>query len=217
MWTERLNILVVDDHPIVIEGLKKVLESRYPRLNLLCFTTAADTLVFVRSADPQVDLVLLDITLASASGLQLCAEIKTLRPHWRVVAFSNHDDRGTVMRMLQQGAIGYVLKNASSDEMLRCVEEALNGRMALSNQVQAIVARSGQVQHKEAPALTRREKEILGWIAAGKTSAEIADQLHLSPLTVETHRRNLMQKFGVRNSAALVHCAASFGFLRATD
>lgn len=213
MWTNSLNIIVVDDHPVVIEGLRKVLESHYPKINMLFFTTARDALNYAATASPERCIVLLDITLPDKSGITVCGEIKALQPEWCVLAFSNHSDRGTIMRLLQQGASGYILKNASSQELIACINDGLQGRIALSNQAREIIAKSGPADLGSVPVITRREAEILQLIAAGKTSSGIASELHLSPLTVETHRRNLMQKFGVKNSAALIRMSKELGFL----
>lgn len=213
MSAERLNIIVVDDHPIVIEGLRKVLENEYNQLNMICFTTGQDVLNYAKTEVSGVDIVLLDITLPDISGITICSEIKALKPEWCVLAFSNHSDRGTIVKMLQHGASGYILKNASSQEMIYCIDEALQGRVALSNQARETMGRPGPGDLKAPPMITRREKEILQLIATGKTSLEIAVELHLSPLTVETHRRNLMQKFEAKNSVALIKMATGFDFI----
>lgn len=210
MQDEKINIAIVDDHPIVIEGLQKVLVQAYQYVSTICFTTGNDILQFLARGKTDTDIVLLDITLPDASGIDLCKEIKALSPDTRVLAFSNHNERNTIIRMLQNGASGYLLKNAAADEVVQCINDAMEGRMALSREAKEIMARPGLRDLKTAPVLTRREKEILKHIADGKTSAVIAAELFLSPLTVETHRRNLMQKFEVKNMAALIKAAMEY-------
>jgi DNA-binding NarL/FixJ family response regulator len=111
------------------------------------------------------------------------------------------------MQMLQHGASGYLLKNASSEELLKCIYEVLEDKIALSAEVTAIITRPQQSQLKQVFNLTKREKQVLSMIAAGQTSASIAAELYISPFTVETHRRNLMQKFDASNTATLIKMA----------
>ena len=117
------------------------------------------------------------------------------------------------MQMLHNGAAGYLLKNASAQEVLECIQLAINGEIALSREVKNILAKPATSDLKSAPVLTQREKQILQLIANGETSAAIAEKLYLSPLTVETHRRNLLQKFEVKNVAMLIKEAVSRQYL----
>lgn len=169
------------------------------------FATGADFLAFLK--ENEVNIVLLDISLPDTSGIDLCREIKMISPDTYVLALSNHSERSMIMQMLQNGASGYLLKNASAEELVNCVREALKGVITFSQAVKEIIARPSMAELKGVPQLTRREKEILQLIADGKTTTSIAEQLSLSPLTIETHRRNLMQKFEVKNVAALVKAA----------
>jgi DNA-binding NarL/FixJ family response regulator len=117
------------------------------------------------------------------------------------------------MKMLQNGASGYLLKNSSADEVVSCINEALAGQIALSREAREIMAKPTARDLHILPALTKREKEIIKLVADGNTSAVIAAQLHVSPLTVETHRRNLMQKFNVKSMAAAIKVAMDNGLL----
>lgn len=201
---EKINIAIVDDHPIVIEGLQKVLMQAYSYVTVICFTTGQSFIEFVQKDPGSTDIVLLDITLGDVNGIDLCKKIKTIAPSVIVLAFSNHNERSSIMRMLQNGASGYLLKNASAEELIGCLDDALNGQVALSKEAREIVARPQINDLRAVPVITKREKEILRLIADGETSVAIGEKLHLSPLTVETHRRNLMQKFEVKNVAALI-------------
>jgi DNA-binding NarL/FixJ family response regulator len=201
---EKINIAIVDDHPIVIEGMQKVLMQAYSYVTAICFTTGSSFMEFIQKNPESTDIVLLDITLGDTNGIDLCKQIKTTAPSVIVLAFSNHNERSSIMRMLQNGASGYLLKNASAEELIQCIDDALNGQVALSKEAREIVARPQLSDLRTAPVITKREKEILRLIADGETSASIGEKLHLSPLTIETHRRNLMQKFEVKNVAALI-------------
>jgi DNA-binding NarL/FixJ family response regulator len=112
-----------------------------------------------------------------------------------------------IFQMLQNGATGYLLKNISGDELIACIDEAMRGELAFSHAVKQILSRPSANDLKEIPKLTKREKEILQLIADGMTTSDIAAALHLSPLTVETHRKSLLQKFDVKNVAGMVRIA----------
>ncbi|MNQ95711.1 putative transcriptional regulatory protein NarL [compost metagenome] len=118
-----------------------------------------------------------------------------------------------ILQMLQNGATGYMLKNISSGELITCINDALQGRITFSNAVKEIMAQP-TMNELDAPAqLTKREKEILCLISQGLTTPVIAERLHLSPLTVETHRKNLLQKFQVKNVASLIKAAMDQGLV----
>lgn len=204
---EHINIAIIDDHPIVMEGLQKVLRSAYSYVNTFCFTSGNDFLSYLKNNEIETDIALLDINLPDINGIELCRLVKLTSPHVRVLAFSNHNERGTIMQMLKQGASGYLLKNAAADEVLDCINEAIKGNLAFTKEVKAIMSMPTIDDFKSVPLLTKREKEILKLIADGITTAAMAEKLHLSPLTIETHRRNLMQKFEVRNAPEMVKIA----------
>jgi DNA-binding NarL/FixJ family response regulator len=210
---KKITIAIVDDHPIVLEGLQKVLMQAYDYVSTICFSTGGEFLNFIKKAGTGTDIVLIDITLPDINGIDLCREVKMLSAGTCVLAFSNHNERSTIMRMLQNGASGYLLKNSSADEVVSCINEALGGQIALSREAREIMARPSARDWQVLPALTKREKEVLKLVADGQTSATIAAQLHVSPLTIETHRRNLMQKFNVKSMAAAVKVAMDMGLL----
>lgn len=201
---KEITIAIVDDHPIVIEGLQKILSSDFNVNEVKEFTSGNDFISYLKEHKASIDIVLLDITLPDKSGIEICKEVKILSPTTRVLAFSNHNERSIILQILHNGASGYLLKNSSSAELKACISEALNGEITFSKEVKKIIAHPTMSELKTIPPLTKREKEILRMIADGKTSSEIADELFVSPLTIETHRRNLMQKFDVKNVAALI-------------
>ncbi|WP_223607155.1 response regulator transcription factor [Chryseobacterium sp. OSA05B] len=204
MVNEKINIVIVDDHPIVIEGLKMMLKSQ-PFFNISeSFTSGSETIAFIRSHE--VDIILLDITLPDANGTELCREIKKISPETAVIMFSNRSERSIIMQSIQNGASGYLLKNISIDELVVCIKGALSGNIVFCNETKQIISRPSQ-NDLPVPRLTKREKQILQMVAQGKTSAMIADELFLSPLTVDTHRKNLLQKFQARNSTELINRA----------
>lgn len=211
MLTDSATLAIVDDHPIVLEGLQRLLTNVKEIKIVGSFTTGAAFLSFLKTN--KVDILLLDITLPDVNGIDLCKEVKALSPYTHVLALSNHSERSMILQMIQHGATGYLLKNISSEELIACIREALSGMITFSRGAKEIMARPSMSELKDTPQLTRREKEILHLIADGKTTPDIAQQLSLSPLTVETHRKNLIQKFQVRNMAALIKIAAQQGLI----
>lgn len=204
MENEKINIIIVDDHPIVIEGLKMMLNSQ-PFFNISgSFTSGAETISFIQSE--MVDIILLDITLPDANGTELCKEIKKISPNTSVIMFSNRSERSIIMQSIQNGASGYLLKNTSIDELVICIKGALSGDIVFCNETKQIISRPSQ-HDLPMPRLTKREKQILQMVAQGKTSNVIAEELFLSPLTVDTHRKNLLQKFHAKNSTELINLA----------
>ena len=204
---KELTIAIIDDHPVVAEGLEKILMQDFSTKEIQKYHLGQDFIASLKKETGSVDIVFLDITLPDISGVELCREIKNLSPETCVLGFSNHNDRSLILQMLANGASGYLLKNASATELTACINEATNSQMVFSEEVKKIIAKPSAQQLKSVPTLTKREKEVLRMISDGKTNAEMAADLLLSLFTVETHRRNLMQKFGVKNTAALIKTA----------
>lgn len=204
MENEKINIVIVDDHPIVIEGLKMMLASQSAFNIPETFTSGSEIIDFVQFN--KVDIILLDITLPDANGTELCREIKKISPETSVIMFSNRSERSIIMQSIQNGASGYLLKNTSIHELVVCIKGALSGDIVFCNETKQIISRPSQ-NDVPIPRLTKREKQILQLVAKGKTSNVIAEELFLSPLTVDTHRKNLLQKFQAKNSTELVNQA----------
>lgn len=199
----NIKLAIVDDHPMILEGLKSLLE-KDTKFHVFSFTKGAAVIDFIQ--ENKIDVILLDIVLSDGNGLDFCKIIKQKAPQSIVIALSNQAERSIIFRFLENGGNGYILKNADSQEIIEGIEKALNGDLALSKEVQEIMLRTS-VTDFELPRLTKREKQILQAIAKGNTSAEIAEQLFISVITVETHRRNLLQKFKAKNMMELVKIA----------
>lgn len=202
MSETKRTLAIADDHPIVIEGLKALLKEHLGFDQVFCFTNGAG-LMAALVTEP-VTVVLLDITLPDASGLDLCKQIKELYPHTVVIGLSNLAERSTILKLLEHGASGYVLKSAPADELISCIEEAQYGDLVFSKEVKKILTKPGGKAQQQLPSITKREKQILQLLAAGKTTTAIAAELHLSHFTIDTYRKNLLQKFEVRNTAELL-------------
>lgn len=208
---DKLRTVIVDDHPIVIEGLKNLLSHEENIEITEGFCTGRELLDYLRNH--HVDLVLLDITLPDINGMDLCLMIKKISEQILVLVLSNHTERSIILQTIENGASGYLLKNSSLSELRKCIAGALDGNICYSREVIEIISRPSKNGSDATPRLTRREKQILAMLAKGKTSQIIGEELFLSPLTVDTHRRNLLQKFGVKNVAELIMAANRSGLL----
>ncbi len=210
MLIPKPTLAIVDDHPIVIEGLTKLLMKK-EKFNLIgSFTNGQDFISFLKTTP--INIVLLDIVLPGIDGMDLCKEIKNISPTTIVLAFSNHQERSGIMKMLENGASGYVLKDASIDELMFCIDEAMNGRITFSKAINDILIQA-QLKENRVAKLTKRETEILKLIANGTTTPHIAELLFLSKFTVENHRKNILQKLKAKNVAELISIANQQGLL----
>ncbi len=202
MFENKKILAVVDDHPIVIEGIKHLLKEDTQFASVLSFTSAGSFLLFMQEHTP--DVVLLDMMLPDGYGVELCKEIKTRHPQACILGMSNLAERGVILSLLQNGASGYILKSCAAAEILSSIEQAMRGEIVLSAEIKELIIHSLVKNTRSLPPVTKREKQLLQLLAAGKTTAMIADELYLSRFTIDTYRKNLLQKFGVKNTAELL-------------
>lgn len=212
-----LSLLLVDDHPMLIEGLKTLLRGE-PDVRVVAeATSGTDALRLLESTT--VDLALLDINMPRMSGIELCAEIRRLYPSVRVLALTMAEDYSTIQAMLQAGASGYVLKNTSKTELLEAVRRLGSGQTFFSPSVagtildHAVRPASGDTSREAVAPLSGREREILRLIAQELSNQEIADKLFISERTVETHRKNLFFKTQSKSVVGLIQYAIRHNLL----
>lgn len=204
MKSENIRVVVVDDHPLVIEGLRSSLGEDNTIEVVKCFENASALFAFLKRSVTNV--VILDVNLPDMNGVEICEKITHKYPHIKVVGLSTYNDPSIIKQMVKNGAKGYLLKNITSKELATAIRQVHDGQSYFSGEIQKILADS-IFNNNAIPKLTRREKEILKLVSEGTTTPLIAEQLNISPLTVETHRRNLIQKMGVTNAAQLVKMA----------
>lgn len=204
MQTNKINILIVDDHPVVSEGIKTLLKDIYFVHVIGSCATTQSTRKFLEENDG-VDIILMDINLPDGSGIDLCNEVKRKYKSVNVIALSNYSERSMINKMIENGASGYLLKNAGSKELLDAINSVIDGKHYFSDEVTKKLLEPSKTTIL--PKLTRREKEILQLIAEGEPSAIIAEKLFISLLTVETHRRNIIQKFQAGNMFSVLKIA----------
>ncbi|MBM1105594.1 response regulator transcription factor [Aurantibacter crassamenti] len=205
MQHKPINTLIVDDHPMVIEGLKTLLGDDDRVAIKTHFVNGTDTLSFLK--EDTVDVILLDVNLPDINGVEMVTKILNIRANIGIIGLSTYSEPSIINQMIKNGVKGYLLKNATADELVNAITQVHQGNFYFGSEVQKILADSVTQESRDLPKLTRREKHVLTLIAEGKTTNTIADELFISPLTVETHRRNLMQKLEVSNAASLIKIA----------
>ncbi|HEX7757198.1 MAG TPA: response regulator transcription factor [Niabella sp.] len=210
MATNKLSVIIVEDHSIIVEGLSSILNNAEELELAGTFLNAEDALEYLQAN--KTDVVLLDISLPEMSGIELCRVLKQQDKNIKIIALTNHTEKSVIQEMLQNGADGYLLKNTSKQDLVTAISQVMNNQFTMQSELQQILF-SQTPKDKNIPRLTTREKEILSLVSQGATTSVIATQLFISPQTVETHRRNLMQKFEVNNSAALIRKATEKGLL----
>ncbi|MGZ5190200.1 MAG: response regulator [Flavisolibacter sp.] len=195
------KVFIVDDHYMVIEGIRSLLQFEKSIEWTGHATHAESCLAFLQRNQP--DILFMDINLPDKSGIELCKEVKEKYPSIFIVGLSTFNQKSFIEKMMDNGASGYVLKNATQEELMEAITVVLSGKTFLSHDASQTLRKS-----KEGSViLTRREIEVLGLIAEGLTNNEIATKLFVSSTTVDTHRKNLLTKFGVKNTATLIRMA----------
>ena len=199
---KKYKTVIVDDHPIVISGISGLLAD-FETVEVVGKLQSGVTLLEYIEAN-EVDLILIDIFLPVISGTDLCKTIKQKYPKMIIIGMSSQSERSLVMQFIQNGGNGYILKSASFDEFKNCIRKAIEGEIVFSDEVRMIITQPQSEDLDRIPSLSRREKDIALLLSKGKSTQEIADELFLSFLTVQTHRRNILQKYKTKNVAELI-------------
>lgn len=206
---DKIKILVVDDHPMVLEGMRSMLaEIDFVAIAGLA-QNAYQAMELIKAHMP--DIVITDISMPEISGIELTAKIRKEHPGVKVIAMSTFNERSYISQMVQQGASGYLLKSASKEEIEAAILTVAAGKLYMSLDLE--LSRQDQQEMKKMPVLTSREQEVLLLIAEGFTNAQIAEKLFVSPYTVDSHRKNLLTKFEVNNTAGLIKLAVRNGLV----
>jgi len=203
---EKITILLVDDHKLIRDSWSFILNSD-PRFTVVGETSNGDEAVQIaKTLKPNI--VLMDVNMSPINGFDATKLVTKYSPGSKVIAVSMHTMPAYAKRMMQLGAMGYVTKNSSKDEMIKAILEVSNGRKYICEEVKNILAQKeleeetaqGDMNH-----LSRREIDIIQLIKQGLSSKEIAIRLDISLKTVEVHRYNILKKLKLKNTAALVN------------
>jgi DNA-binding NarL/FixJ family response regulator len=199
-----VKILLVDDHSLVNEGISRIINSDKNYIVVARLTNGHDAIEYVKKND--VHIVIMDINMPGIDGITATREIKKILPGIKVIGLSMLGDYGTIHKMLENGADGYLLKNTSGDELFAALTQVLDGKTFLNAELQQLLMK-GLREQKNIPQLTKKEKEVLNLISAGLTNKEIATKMNLGEETIKSHRKNIMNKFDIHNTAELVRFA----------
>jgi DNA-binding NarL/FixJ family response regulator len=199
---QKIKVFIVDDHYMVVEGIRSFLQNEKNIDWLGHASNANSCMAFLKQQLP--DVILMDINMPGKGGIDLCRDVKEKYEAVFVLGLSTFNQQSFIQKMMDSGASGYVLKNASQQELIEAIEAVATGNTFLSDEAAAILrANEGDA----VPVITRREREVLGLLADGLTNNEIAQRLFVSPATVDTHRKSLIVKLNAKNTPELIKLA----------
>ena len=210
-----IKVLIADDHTMFADGIESILRTE-DEISVVgkCYDGQS---IFRFLMDKEADVLLLDISLPDMSGIDICKRLTAERPQTKIIGLTMHNEESFIQALTQNGAMGYVLKNTGKIELVEAIKRVAEGKSYFSEEVTQTIMR-GLVSPKEKdrtttdspPLISRREKEVLALIISEYTTTEIASELNISLKTVESHRRSLLTKLNVRNTAGLVRVAVEY-------
>lgn len=212
----NIKVLLVDDHKIVRDGIKLMLEPQ-AGIDVVAEAEDGDQVEKVLE-ETAVDVVVMDINMPGLNGIKTTKMVKDRDPDIKVLALTMSSDDSHIRQMVQAGASGYIMKSAGRDELTAAIHDVMAGKHYFSDQatqsiMMDLVKNKGKSSAPDPIHITDRELEVLQMIVKEHTNQEIAEKLYISPRTVDAHRRNLLQKTGARNTAGLVKYAFQNGLV----
>lgn len=200
----RAAVMIADDHPLVSQGLKAVLK---PQFNVVAVESDAREIV-ATAIRHKPDVIILDLSMPHRNGLELLPELIAAVPQAKVIVVTMHVDRTLADLAMQSGAHGFLPKESSAEELNSAITDVLNGKKFISPRIPRRSFRDGAaIEHPELDRLTPRHLEILRLIGDGKSTSEIAEDLGLSPRTVEFHRSSIRKALGITTEWGLMRFA----------
>ncbi len=202
-----LNIFIIDDHKIIRDGIKLML-AKEEEINIIGEAGSAnEALDFLSKHHKTIGVILMDISMPKMNGIELTKEILSKYPDLKILAITMHAEDNYIINMIEAGALGYILKESGTEEIIKAIKTVASGKKYYSNDVSVTMINYMMNGNKKDEKLSEREEEVLKLIAMGKTNKEAAEELFLSDRTIETHRRNILAKLDCKNSAELIHYA----------
>lgn len=200
----KTSVLIADDHRLVRETWNLIISSEKDYFVVAACSSATEAVEAAKRYQP--DIVLMDINFPGMNGIEATRQIRKEAAGCRVIGVSAHTHTAYVRKMIQEGAMGYVTKSSSRNELFAAMQQVLKNRRYLCEETMNLLA--GQAiddQKTGIHALTQREREIILLLRQGHSSKEIAEEFHISIKTVEVHRHNILKKLGLKNTAALIN------------
>ncbi len=211
---DKINIAIVDDHPLFIEGIVSILKED-KQINIVGIALSGASLLELLQHN-EVNVLLSDISMPGMNGLDLCKQIKKLYPNIGILMLTMHEEPRIISNLLKAGANGYLFKNSPKELIINAIKTIAGGSIFVSDDVKEKIVFNIANQPKQAPfvpKLSEREKQVLLLVSQQLTTQQIADKLIISHHTVLSHRKNLLQKFDVQNTAGLITKAIEAGLL----
>jgi DNA-binding NarL/FixJ family response regulator len=215
---QAIKLIIADDHQLLLDGIVSLLQSEK---NLLIVATAANGYEALDLIDKKdADICILDINMPLLDGIEAARLIKEKKPGLKIIILTNYNDKEFITEMLQIGVSGYILKNSTRQELIEAINKVAAGGLYFSNEVHNSIMENylkhlnRKKEYDEAVILTQREVDVLQLLGKGYNNEKIANELGISYRTVETHRKNMMQKTKSHNVALLLKFAYSKGFIK---
>ncbi len=204
------KVLLVDDHPLVLEGIRAVIET-YPHIDVVgAASSAKEALSIANRTEPEI--VVMDINMAEINGIDAIELFKEQHPNVRILMLSMHDSKEYISTSVMYGASGYILKDVSTNEIVSAIEAVAAGGTYFSSGVADVLLNLQEDKENRGP-LSTREQSILILVAEGKSSKDVSKMLNISVRTVETHRKNIKKKLGINTTAGLTRYAIENGLI----
>jgi DNA-binding NarL/FixJ family response regulator len=206
---KEIKVLLADDHLIIRDGIRYMLKGSKNIKVVAEASNGTDVIQYLERNQDTVDLVLMDINMPRLNGIDATEIITKRFSNVKVLALTMHAEESYIMSMVKAGALGYILKESSKEELFHAIEMVSEGKKYYSNDVSVTMINSIMEEDKKpvSAEISEREQEVLALIIDGLTNIEIGKSLHISNRTVESHRRNILQKLDVKNTAELVRYA----------
>ncbi|OFY90850.1 MAG: hypothetical protein A3K10_16280 [Bacteroidetes bacterium RIFCSPLOWO2_12_FULL_31_6] len=206
---ETIKLLLADDHLIIRDGIKLMLKKSSGMEIVAEASNGSEVISYLEKYASKIDIVLMDINMPKMNGIEATQLIMEKFKNIKVLALTMHAEGTYITNMLKAGALGYVLKESGTDELITAIKTVANGQKYYSNEVSVTMINSlmNDAEKPKNSQLSERELEVLAHIATGETNKKIGDKLCISGRTVETHRRNILSKLDVKNTAEMIRYA----------
>ena len=207
-----IRLIIADDHDLFRIGLTELLK-KYPDVEVVnSVADGKEFLEFIRK-DPDLDIVLLDITMPNLNGFEVLNHLNTTKSSIKPIIISMHSEGNYIAKCAKNGAYGYLLKNADEIELIMAIRSVNKGKKYFGPEISEKMVNFMSSHRVSADILSSKELEVLKFIAKGLTTKQVADKLYVSTRTIETHRANLLKKLEVKNTAALIKKATENNLL----
>lgn len=220
MELEKIKVLLADDHELILDGLRLILEQQ-ENIEIVGEVYDGDEVLTMLKKLPELDLVILDINMPKKDGIEVTKQIKATYPEVKVLVLSMYNRKEFVKNLVEAGTDGYILKNAGKSELLKAVTSLAHGEPYYGAEVTKTIMKAYQkskvFDNPMDVNLSAREKDVVKLIANECTTQEIAEKLFISPYTVDTHRKNIFSKLDVKNTAGIVKYALQTGIIKGFD